>query len=67
MGDDAGERPRVVGVLDVETLGDELGVALVFGEDDGLPQPVAVADLVALELPGRVAGAESLSRVVYVC
>jgi len=53
--------------LDVETLGDKLGVALVFGEDDGLPQPVAVADLVALELPGRVAGAESLSRVVYVC
>ena len=48
MGDDAGEVAGVLGVVDVEALRDELGVLLVLGEDDGLAEPVAAGDLVAV-------------------
>jgi hypothetical protein len=36
---------RVVGI---EALGDELGVVVVLGEDDGLAQPVATGHLLPL-------------------
>jgi hypothetical protein len=44
-GDDPGELAPQVRVVGVEALGDELGVALVLGEDDRLAQPVAAGDL----------------------
>ena len=40
-GDDARELSLEVRVVGVETLGDELGVALVLGEEDGLAEPIA--------------------------
>jgi hypothetical protein len=46
-GDDPRERTLQVRVVGVETLGDELGVLLVLGEDDRLAQPVAACDLEA--------------------
>ena len=46
-GDDTGELTLVVRIVDVEPLGDELGVLLVLGEDDGLAQPVATGHLQA--------------------
>ena len=39
----------VMRVVDIETLGDKLGVVVVLGEDDGLAQPVAASHL----LPAR--------------
>ncbi len=49
VGDDPGELTAVLGVVDVEALGDELGVRLVLGEDDRLAQPVPAVDLGAVE------------------
>ena len=47
--DDACELALEMRVVDVEPLGDELGVVVVLGEDDGLAQPVAASHL----LPAR--------------
>lgn len=48
VGDDAGEPSRVLGPAGVEALLDELGVALVGGEDDGLAEPIPVGHLEAV-------------------
>ena len=48
VGDDPRELALVVRVVDVETLGDELGVVVVLGKHDGLAQPVAAGHLLAL-------------------
>jgi hypothetical protein len=48
VGHDAGEVALVVRVVGVEALGDEVGVVVVLGEDDGLAQPVAARHLLAL-------------------
>ena len=41
-GDDAGELAHVLRVIGVETLFDEAGVVVVFGEDDGFAEAVAI-------------------------
>ena len=46
-GDGAGEGSLEVRVIDVEALGDEVGMVLVLGKDDGLPQAVAAGHLEA--------------------
>ena len=43
-GDDAGDLALVVRIVGVETLGDELRVGLVLGEEDRLAKPVAAGD-----------------------
>ena len=47
MGDHLGALPREPGVVGVEARLDELGVQLVAGEDDRLPEPVATRDPVS--------------------
>ena len=48
VGHHPGEMALVVRVVDVEALGNEVGVVVVLGEDDGLAQPVAAGHLLAL-------------------
>ena len=47
-GDDAGKLALVVRIVRVEAFSDELGMVVVLGEDDGLAQPVAACDLLAV-------------------
>ena len=43
-GDDAGELALVVRIAGIEALGDELGMRLILGENDGLAQTVATGN-----------------------
>ena len=59
--DGTGERALEVGVVDVETLDDELGVGLALRKDDGLAEPVATGHVLA---PGHQVGERLVDGVL---
>ncbi len=56
MGDDLSETAFVLRIIDVEALGDEVGVTLVLGENDRLAKPAPTGDPFAAVLDAAVAG-----------
>ena len=57
-GNDPGELPLVVGIIQIEPLVDKLGMGLIFGKDDGLSQSISAGNL-------QAAGHDVLQHLVH--